>query len=439
MPAPETVLLLGLACILAVALGALRFNRRQSAGQGLPPAVPASLSVGRSELGPGWRVPQRICTVFHAWLADAGEGPEVWASFDQLVRETLTEHLGALRVRCFNVQPGQDTLQPIRQTDKPAPPAGPSAREGLLGHVATTGKEYAAGDPTHGPLLDDLASQSADPWTWVWPVRRRTARGASTIGLIAVGELRDPAALSPEARRTIGPLLSLWWLHVAALARLHVVQRTDQASGVLTRNDFFAVAERSLTNSYGGNEPVVVAVLALEGLRRLDDTRCWRERDALIVRLGQLIAARVRSDDVVGRFADDRFVVLLRRLDSGLGRLIAEKMLAAARTCIAQLGALEGRINLRMGLAGSGFAQPPLSSLLAAAFDAVERARKENVALAADAVRADEAPRAAMANFAGPDECGDAPTAGTVADPSSRSPATAAGPAPRASDEEARS
>jgi GGDEF domain-containing protein len=256
--------------------------------------------------------------------------------------------------------------------------------------------EYVAADPSHGPLLDDLAARTEDRWSWIWPVRE-SRRAGTTIGLIAVGRLADAAVLTPELRHAIGPLLSLCWQYVAARERLNLVQRTDRASGVLTRNDFFVLAHEALCDSYRANEPVVLAVLVLEGLRRLDDTRCWRERDELIERLGQLIAHRARSDDVVGRFTDDRFVILLRRLDSGLGRLIAEKMLSAANACLGRpmgsAGILPAQgagktpalsVRLRLGLAGSGFAQPPLQKLLSAAFDAVERARKENVPLATD-------------------------------------------------------
>ena len=106
----------------------------------------------------------------------------------------------------------------------------------------------------------------------------------------------------------------------------------------------------------------------------------------------------MRTDDLVGRFTDDRFAMLLRRLDSGLGRLIAEKMLTAANDCVTQLtsgcapdapdaGRVQNapyRIRMRIGLAGSGLARPPLRELLGSALDAVERARKADVAIASD-------------------------------------------------------
>ena len=306
-------------------------------------------------------------------------------SFEQLIRETLSAHLGATRVRCYHVRPGCDTLVPLSQVRKNGTEPlkanstrVPSSQEGVLGHVAATGREFFAADPALGPLLRSLAAQDDEAWTCVWPIRS----GRATIGIVTVRDLRDPAILTSEVRAGVGQIVGLCWRHLACLEQLHTARRTDLPSGGLTRQDFFVAAERALAQSYDEDEPVVLVVLALEGLRRLDDGGLWRERDALVKRLGGVFGERIRSDDLVGRFSDDRFVVLLRRLDGGLGRLIAEKLLAAANACVAGLEGTQGRVRARAGLAGSGPAHPGapgLAALLEAAFDAVERARGTNV------------------------------------------------------------
>lgn len=381
----------GVSLVIAVAAGlalgaeALRLVRRRSGGDDqacLPALAPPALQPGPDSTTTcaGTTLARRITGAFLMWLGEHDDHADLWISFDQLVRELLTEHLGATRVRCYHVRPGCEMLQTIAQAERTATPKGPSARAGVLGHVATTGREYADDDAAHGPLLNDLAAASDETWAWVWPIRLRNA----TVGIVAVGNLQQPEMLTDELRQTVGQLISLCWRHVACIERLQVVQRTDRASGVLTRNDFFTLAGHALADSYTENEPVVVAVLALEGLRGLDDAGCWHERDMLIERLGQLITRRLRSDDLVGRFADDRFVILLRRLDSGLGRLIAQKTLAAAQEGVEHQSGVGKQIRLRIGLSGSGFTQPPLEDLLVAAFEEVERARKQDLPIASD-------------------------------------------------------
>ncbi len=427
MPGAETVLLLASGSSLglwfggaagALIVGALWISRRRQSAHATPPlssrgtgfptgpgtaaaATPPARPPNRDRHGADQEksppVARRLCAAFHDWLTENQDRPDLWTSFDQFVRERTTEHLGATRVRCYHVRPGSDTLHSLSEprpaavdaavrqgsgSDPSPPQPGPGARAGVLGHVATTGNEFVVGNPAHGPLIDDLAAQTDDPWAWVWPVRGSS--GSAVIGVIAVGNLRDPARLTQDTRHTIGEIISLCWRHVACLDRLRLVQCTDPASGGLNRNDFFTLSSQALAESYETNEPVVVAVLALEGLRGLDDGGQWAERDELIERLGQLLAHRIRADDLVGRFTDDRFVILLRRLDSGLGRLIADKLVVAANECLAQLPAVHGQVCVRIGLAGSGFRQPELEELLGSAFDAVERARAMQTAVATD-------------------------------------------------------
>ena len=192
------------------------------------------------------------------------------------------------------------------------------------------------------------------------------------------------AMLSKEERTGIGRLMTLCWQAFAGHTQLCQVRQTDHASGLLTRTEFFERARAALADSYRAHEPVVVVAISMEGLRGLDDRGHWSERDHLIEELGRAISARKRSDDFIGRFADDRFVVLLRRLDSGLGALIAEKILDGGRQCIARLGVDTRGVALRAGLAGSGLKQPELQELLSSAFEAVDAARRQGTGLLSD-------------------------------------------------------
>ncbi|MEW6252982.1 MAG: GGDEF domain-containing protein [Planctomycetota bacterium] len=381
---PLNYVLAGCAAVgLLGLLGASLVRTRRRRAALAPPSAVAQPTVRARADDAGARAGatvRRMCAAFNAWLADPPEQPDLWTAFDQLLRELLGEHLGATRVRCYHARAGCDVLQALAQAGKAAAAAGPSAREGLLGHVVTSGREYAEGDTSLGPLVAALAARGDDGWSWVWPVRDR--RG--TVGIVALGNLREPATLSPAMRQAVGELITLVWRAVSALEHLQIVAHTDQGSGVLTRNDFFSRAADALRDSYAEGEPVVVAAFAAEGLRGLDDTGRWRERDVLIERLGRLLARRARSDDLVGRFADDRFVVLLRRLDSALGRLIAGKIHAAGQELLHELPAVVEHVRLRVGVAGSGLARPPLERLLVSAFEALERARRTNVDLSAD-------------------------------------------------------
>jgi GGDEF domain-containing protein len=321
---------------------------------------------------------RRMAASFLAWSEQTLPDTHPWSSFDQLVRETLTEQFGAVRVRCYHVLPGDQQLRSLSQVGTSG--GAKCARSGILGHVATTGREFVANDASHGELVDQLAEAGEDAWEWVYPVRE----AGQPVGLVAVGKLAATSPLTEPERQQLSSLITLLWKYVARLEELQIADRTDKASGLLTRGDFFVSATRALADSYVENEPVVVVVLRVEGLRRLDDGGRWRDRDVLVENIGRLIKRRMRTDDVIGRFSDDRFVLLLRRLDSSLGRLIAAKIQATAQEEAAQCDEAGAVLCVRVGLTGSGFRQESLDKLLVSAFDAVERARKRQVALYCD-------------------------------------------------------
>lgn len=366
----------------AVSLGMLRVTRRNDVGSAglLPTTSPARPQPVRPTPQIGATRLHRATASLYRWLNEHPRFEDLWPAFDQIVREVLAEHFDATRIRCYQIRAGDDRARPLNKVGTDEPATGPDIREGVFGHVVTTAREYVSTDPGKGPLVHDLASADDSPWDWVWPIVDHTG----VIGIVALGNVKDPDALASPDRAGIGQVIASCWRHITCCEQLHVLRCTDRATGVLTRSEFFTLAGNALADSYREREPVVVAVLALEGLRHMDDTGRWRDRDALIQRIGPAITRRVRSDDLVGRFADDRFVILLRRLDSGLGRLIAEKILATARDDIAKVTNEATPVHMRIGLAGSGLTQPGLEDLLVHAFEAVEHARKTDVTLVTD-------------------------------------------------------
>ncbi|MBW7905758.1 MAG: GGDEF domain-containing protein [Phycisphaerae bacterium] len=338
---------------------------------------------------------------FLVWKRDLPDGAPLLPAFDQLVREMLATHFGAGHVRCYHVEPG-GVLVPLGRVQTARTPEqiasdGPGVPEEVLRQVATSGQAmHAPGrksgwGPLQGPLPHGPGPQDGVS-DWVFPVRR----GSQTIGVVAVGRLDAGSVAGGRSSSLDAPaigLLSLLWCHVSALEQLRVTRRTDPASGVLSRRVFFDRCRAALRASQEGGEPAALLVLGIEGLRRMDDGGSWALRDALVERIGALLVERGRSDDIVGRFSDERFAVLMRRLDSNLGRLIAEKLVSAAEAvvqeCVHGAGTIgaaggEGMLRVRAGLAGTGMREIAFETLLIAALGAVEQARAADRAVWTD-------------------------------------------------------
>lgn len=342
------------------------------------PAQAHAAPVGGFDAG-GW------LESFDQWLAEQEGAVESWPAFDQWVREGLAQQLGFARVRCYAMAPGAG-LTPLSRT---AGRAEPHPSDPLVQHVGATGNEFVRQAAGCAPLHDEL-SAGENNWDWVW----RVADASGPRGVIAATMNAGVALPDATQRRLLRGLLTLQWRHVSALERLGVVSRTDKASGVMTRADFLESAARVVEGSAAEHEPLVVVALVIEGLRGLDDVGAWSERDALIAHIGRSISRRTRADDLLGRFSDQGFVVLLRRMDIGLGRLIADKLLAAAQECAAQVRDASGTLVLRAGLAGGAGGPHELRPLLTAAFNAAEQARRidERLVCAAPAALAGALP-----------------------------------------------
>jgi len=297
---------------------------------------------------------------FNRWHQDWADQDEPWPAFDCFLREHLLEHIGARHVRVFRVVADGNQLLPLsgmtdandpesggddawatksvtkdnesaspwsrkKKNPRLSPPWKPrrmDAHADVEGYVVANKQAYIKGCPGQGERIRALAERSLLSVVWCFPV----TWGEEVIGLVQVGHLPRRALKDPATLRVLAELVSVCWNRVRDVHELGIARRTDLASGVLARSDFLTVAGHALADACTANEPVSVLVLALEGMRSLDDNGQWDFRDRYVRRVGSVLNRKLRADDVIGRFTDDRFVILLRRVDTALGEQLAEKL-----------------------------------------------------------------------------------------------------------------
>ena len=279
---------------------------------------------------------------FECWHRDWANQSDPWRAFDGFLREALLERIGAKRVRCFHVVADRDPFVSLTEGSALTPgsiavgndgrsvPSAPNRRDehggatdsGIEGHVAATGKAYIQGQTEAGPTTHALARRSPTPVAWCFAIKRLNR----TIGVVRVGHLPRSARNDHALLALLAGLVSVTWCRVHDVHELGIAHRTDPSSGVLARSDFLTVAARAIADSTAAHEPIGLMVLALEGMRRLDDGPDWAVGEQVVQRVCAAIDGKLRSDDILGRFSEDRFVVLLRRVDTNLGRLIAENV-----------------------------------------------------------------------------------------------------------------
>ena len=136
--------------------------------------------------------------------------------------------------------------------------------------------------------------------------------GEEPVGIIGIESTR-PAAFSADDEA----LLTATSHQVAAavrVARLHQAAKSAAATDPLTalpnRRVFFEKLAEGLAQSEADGAPLSVAIIDANGLKQLNDQYGHAAGDQALVRIGEILAAGVRTGDVVARIGGDEFGIV---------------------------------------------------------------------------------------------------------------------------------
>ncbi len=131
-------------------------------------------------------------------------------------------------------------------------------------------------------------------------------------------ELADEAAALAEANATI--------TRIAA---------TDDLTGLANRRHFYESLAKAVSLARRHGSPLALVALDLDDLRGVNDNAGHKVGDEVLTSFAALLAALCRAEDLPARLGGDEFGVLLPGDDLGGALGLAERVLAAVRTCTA--------------------------------------------------------------------------------------------------------
>lgn len=103
----------------------------------------------------------------------------------------------------------------------------------------------------------------------------------------------------------------------------------DPLTDVLSRRAIIDRIEAALSDRRSG--PTALYFVDLDGFKTVNDMLGHRDGDAVLARVAQALQSAVRSEDCVGRFGGDEFLVLARVPDRAAADAVAAQLIGAVR------------------------------------------------------------------------------------------------------------
>jgi diguanylate cyclase (GGDEF)-like protein len=157
--------------------------------------------------------------------------------------------------------------------------------------------------------------------------------------------------------------------------QLHSAATTDELTGLCNRRSLEERLAAEISRSLRHQLHTSVLLLDLDRFKVVNDTMGHAAGDRLLVHVGQVLRKQCRALDVVGRLGGDEFLVILPMTKPAEARVFVVRVQASLRE-IEKTNPEFGACTLSMGIAESPQHGTTVSSLLAAADNALYRAKR---------------------------------------------------------------
>ena len=191
------------------------------------------------------------------------------------------------------------------------------------------------------------------------------------VGLLTFGDTEQERVFPSEDQAVASALAGLAGEAVAGarlLRRLALLSEADAMTGLASHRELHEslALEQARAEHHGSHFSAVM--LGLDGLKSLNDTYGHPAGDEVLRLVAAMLSERTGADDVVGRWAGDKFLLILAETTAVEASLLAEELCAAlAETpCLTEAGE-QVPIRVSFGIAAYPEDAPDASGLAAVA------------------------------------------------------------------------
>ncbi len=179
--------------------------------------------------------------------------------------------------------------------------------EGIIGHVAATGKPYYAPDVSVDPYYIAGSPKSAPSSRF----RSSLMIASSASWTSKARELDDFPEEVQQVLEAFAALAALAIYRAQQQEELEQLALTDGLTGLANNRAFWEALHRELARARRFNQPLSLLVLEIDKFKQVNDTYGHLKGDEALRGLAQILGVTCRSMDIAARFGGDEFALIL--------------------------------------------------------------------------------------------------------------------------------
>ena len=153
----------------------------------------------------------------------------------------------------------------------------------------------------------------------------------------------------------------------------------DALTGQLNRTALLEKLQFSLERSRKSEQPVAFLLAAVNGLDVVNETFGFETGDEMLAATARLLRHQLRAGDHLGRYASNKFGIVINECGPGVMRVVADRLMAALRATT--IATTASRLPATLAIGGICLTDPGtrIESAVANALQALDRARRRRL------------------------------------------------------------
>ncbi len=112
----------------------------------------------------------------------------------------------------------------------------------------------------------------------------------------------------------------------ARVDELHLKSVTDALTGAYSHGYLHEILELEIQRSLTAKSPLSILILDIDDFKRINDSHGHLFGDRVIKETAETISANIRSEDILGRYGGDEFLVIMPGADHDIARQAANRV-----------------------------------------------------------------------------------------------------------------